>query len=121
MGYKFKIVSVANNTMSAQDVVTAVKAHIAGGTSAVTNPSDSDFELRESKQSKVSIFSSVQVSVTTPTQNGQRGDTTQCTITIQGTIPKYTGQNDSAMATAVKNYSMLRQWAMAIDNSNQHL
>jgi len=72
MGYIFKIVSVADNTMSAQAVVTVVKAHMAEGSSAVTNPTNTDFMLTDS--ANITVFTSVQVGITTPTVNGQRGE-----------------------------------------------
>jgi|GEM_PF-2998862 len=71
MGYIFKVVSQAQ-IMSAQDIVNGIKIQQAGSSSAVTNPTNVDFMLTDS--ANITVFTSVQVGITTPTVNGQRGE-----------------------------------------------
>jgi len=68
-----KIISVADSSLSAADVVGQVKKQILSeGSSAVTNPTNADFMLTDS--ANITVFTSVQVGITTPTVNGQRGE-----------------------------------------------
>ena len=70
------------------------------------------------EQTSGTIFDQVQAGISNPTTDGALTGNSNQLLTLAGTIPYYTGNNDAATAKTVENFTNLRNWALSINHSN---
>jgi len=70
------------------------------------------------EQTSGTIFDQVQAGISNPTTDGALTGNSNQLLTLAGTIPYYTGNNDAATAKTVENFTNLRNWALNINHSN---